>query len=133
MDATLKLYRTKQSNHAKDHHTKCDSARNSSSSDYAVQWVRPTGDGLRIVEEVAGISLYDVFGFEHGVHSVTIASENAQRVARVFGQEGVELTKILDAFFTGKDNVLSDVMDLLDRAKVPYAYEAMQKSTDPQV
>ncbi len=100
--------------------------------DYVVQWIRPLNGGLHIIEEAQGVSLLDVFGFERGIHSIIITPEDAQQAAKAFGSEGAELSKTLDAFFTAKRNMLSDVMDILDRAQVAYTYEPMQEQRGPQ-
>ena len=105
---------------------------NKTQPDYVVQWVRPLNGGLHIIEEAQGISLLDVFGFECGIHSVIIAPEDAQHAAKAFGSEGAELSKVLDAFFAAKGNMLSDVMDILDRVQVAYTYEPMQEQRGPQ-
>ncbi len=100
--------------------------------DYVVHWVQPLNGALRIIEEAQGASLLDVFGFECGIHSVIIAPEDAQHAAEALGSQGAELSKALDAFFTGKGNMLSDVMDVLDRAQTVYTYEPMQENRSSQ-
>ena len=80
--------------------------------------------GIAVVEESAGEITQAIYDADSHRHAVIIGEEELPRVADALGAGNAACGLSLEAYFAHPGRHLSDLMDRLDRADIPFAYVA---------